>query len=128
VKIHAHRLLTYLGIAFFAIWVVIGIFLLLVIVQGFRRGAYAGLLTSSQPNQSQQAQPQDTSSQQPTEADLPGIGKVNIACVQQALSPDSLQKVLQSKDVSVLNTDERTKFQLCITQPVTATPSASPQQ
>ncbi len=117
------KVLSYLAVAFTVVWLVIGIFVLLVIIQGFRRGAYTGLLSSADTTQQQTSQDNTT---QPTEADLPGIGRVNISCVQQALSPESLQKVLQSKDISVLQGDEKAKFQACITQPATPAPSASP--
>lgn len=114
-------LLTYSSLAFFLVWLAIGIFLLLVIVQGLRRGAYEGLLSAGRPT------PMPTEAPQ-TEADLPGIGRVNIACVQQALSPNSLQKIIQERKIDVLQGDERTKFEACIVQRETASPTAAATQ
>lgn len=111
-------LLTYSSLAFFLVWLTIGLFLLLVIVQGLRRGAYEGLLSAGRPT------PEPTEAPQ-TEADLPGIGRVNIACVQQALSPDSLQKIIQDRKIEVLQGEERTKFEACIVAPEAASPTAA---
>ncbi len=61
-----------------------------------------------------------------TEADLPGVGKVNIACTEQALSQDAIQKVMTKGDTSVLTADEKTKLEPCIVVPASTTPSAVP--
>ena len=112
-----------LVLIFLIIWIVVGIFILLVIAQGIRQGAYSGLLKFKKP-------PQQTEPPAQTEASLPGIGKVNIACVREAISQDSLQKVLEQKTADVLQSEEKTKFEACIIEKETPgqTPAESPSQ
>ncbi len=108
----------YLSTIFLILWIVIGIFALLVIVQSVKQGLLSGLFAKSRPAQTQ-TQPQ-------TEAQLPGIGMVNIACVQQALSQESIQKILQDGSASGLTDQEKSKLDPCIVAKESATPSASP--
>lgn len=116
-----HKIYTVSGAIFFLLWILIGLFVALVIVQGLRKGVYSGLLSASTASQTTSS----TDTQAPTEAPLPGIGTVNIACVQQALSPESLQKVIQEKKIDVLQGEERTKFEACIVKREEASPTAS---
>ncbi|OGD83412.1 hypothetical protein A2165_02375 [Candidatus Curtissbacteria bacterium RBG_13_40_7] len=107
-----------LGILFFVIWILIGLFFILYIVAGFRQGAFSSLL-SSNPQQQQQ----ETSA--PTEAPLPGIGTVNIACVQEALSEESIAKIFEEQSTASLTDEEKAKFEPCIVekeQPASPTP------
>ena len=109
-----------LSLVFHIIWIIVGLFILLVVLQGFRQGAYSNLLsfkTQSAPT----GAPEVT--QPPWDVNLEGIGKVNVACAKGALPDASIQKLIESKDINSLTADERTKFQPCI---VEATPSASP--
>jgi len=108
-----------LGILFFLIWILIGLFFILYIVASFRQGAFRGLFSSS-PQSQQQTEP-------PTEAPLPGIGKVNISCVQEALSEEAIAKIFQEKSTSSLTDEEKTKFEPCVVEKEPAT-SPTPQQ
>lgn len=111
-----------LASTFLVIWILIGLFLLVVIVQGLRTGTF--LLGPSKNGQ--QTQTQET--QAPTEANLPGIGRVNIACVKEALSQETIQKLLEKGDLSVLEGEEKAKFQACIISKASPIPTQSPSQ
>ena len=112
-----------LSVAFFAIWILVGVFALLVILQGFRQGAYSNLLSFKEtPSVSDTEVPQIES---PSTVNLEGIGAVDVACAQSALSGATIQKLVESKDINTLTAEERTKFEPCL---VDATPSASPAQ
>jgi hypothetical protein len=93
-----------LAASFFAVWIIIGLVLLFIVVQGVRSGA---LIPSGQVGAGQTAQV-------PVETELPGIGTVNIECTQNALSPESIQKLLESGDIEVLEEQERADFENCI--------------
>ncbi len=115
-----HMINDALSVIFHLIWIVIGIFLVVLIIQGQRRGAFDGLLSGAN------TAPQGAGQSAPTETDLPGIGRVNISCVQKALSPQSLQKFIQGYDTSVLTPDEKTNFEKCIVSKETSSPSGTP--
>ena len=102
-----------LSVIFYIIWIVVGIALLLIIYGNFKQGAFKGLFSAPQPP------PQVES---PTETAIPGIGKVNIACVQSALTPESIQKILADGNASNLTADEKAKFEPCIVEAETTTP------
>lgn len=110
-----------LSIGFFVIWIAIGLFIGLLMVQGLRRGVFDNLLFSPTTVDDAQAQAQG-----PEEANLPGVGQVNVPCVRTALSQEAIQKIVESQDMSVLSDDEKTKLEPCITQKEQATPSAVP--
>ena len=106
-----------LEIIFYIVWIIIGLVVLVVIVQSFRQGAFAPLFAGpQQPQQQVQA---------PTETDLPGIGKINIACVQEALSDEGIQKIVQGKGTASLTDEEKARLEPCIIEKE-ATPSPSP--
>ncbi|MEX2028660.1 MAG: hypothetical protein WD988_04150 [Candidatus Curtissbacteria bacterium] len=107
------RLNIYLTTAFLVIWIFVGLFASFIVVQNLK-GIFA-------------SQPATTSTEPPvqTQADLPGVGKVDIACVEQALSQEAISKILQSGDTSGLTDDENAKLDLCIVE--AATPSAGPE-
>jgi hypothetical protein len=111
----------YLTTIFLLLWIFIGIFGSLVVIQSVKQGFLKGVFSSS-------VQTPASASQAPaqTEADLPGVGRVNIACVQQALSSDAIQKVLTAGNTDGLTDTEKTKLAPCIVAPINATPSATP--
>jgi hypothetical protein len=109
-----------LGILFFLIWILIGLFFILFIVANFRQGTFKYLFGSSPQTQEQV--------QAPTEAPLSGIGKVNIACVQEALSEEAIQKIITEKSTSSLTDEEKTKFEPCVVEKESPASSPSPKQ
>ena len=111
-----------LAVVFFVIWILIGIYFLLVVLQQMRAGAFKELL---QFGPQKQPTPQV---QEQTEATLPGIGKVNIACIQSALSSEAIQKILQDQGTQNLAEEEKTKLEPCIIEKIEASPQASPQE
>ncbi len=95
---------------FYIIWILIGLFLLWFIYANYRLGAFDSLMqkSSSPSAQSQAAQ------QAPTETTIPGIGKVNINCVQTSLNQDAIMKIVQEKSDKSLSSEEKKKLQACI--------------
>ena len=91
---------------FFVIWIVIGLLVIVLMAQAFRAGALSSVSGNTTTPQSAQ--------QVPTETEIPGVGVVNIECTQNALSPESIQSLLQSGDINVLGGEERTSFEECI--------------
>ncbi|KKS13805.1 MAG: hypothetical protein UU67_C0016G0018 [Candidatus Daviesbacteria bacterium GW2011_GWB1_41_5] len=111
------KILHALAAVFFVIWIFIGIFVLLLLADGFKRGAYQGLFgKQSQPQQTQVPQP-------PTDVDLPGIGKVDVECAQSALADESIQKIVTEESTKSLTDDEKASFEKCIVEPA---PSPTP--
>lgn len=104
---------------FFTIWIVIGLFLFVVLVQGFRRGAFNSLLQSKAPTTTSQE-----TANAPQEATLPGIGRVNVLCVQRALDQQGIQKLLDGGEAA-LTEEEKAKFVPCVVERE-ATPSPTP--
>lgn len=111
-----------LSIIFFIIWISIGSFVLVVIVQSVRQGAFAGLFSAPQST------PESVSAQAPSQTLIPGIGLVDVNCVKQALPADSIQKLVSESNSSSLTDDEKTKLEPCILQKEAASssPSESP--
>lgn len=91
---------------FLGAWILIGLFILVFIFQELRRGAF--------PTLTRAVGEQQTQTQVPTETEIPGIGRVNIACVQSALSLESIQKLLSAGNISALGDEERSKFEACL--------------
>lgn len=119
------KLIIVLLTVFLVVWIIIGFFALAIIAQGYRKGLYNGFFSSKQQDTSQQASEVQAP---PKDVDLPGIGKVNVACARAALSDASLTKLAQSEDTSVLSNEEKTKFEPCIiakASPSPSTPAAS---
>lgn len=114
---------TVLGTIFYLLWIIIGVFFLTFLVLSFKQGAFDQLLGRG-PSASQ------SQASGPAEADIPGVGRVNIVCTQKALSDASIQKLLQAKDLSALTQDEKAKFEPCIIAKETpgSSPSATPGQ
>ena len=111
------KILHALAAVFFVIWILIGVFVLLLLADGFKRGAYQGLF--GRQNQQQESQ----APQPPTDVDLPGIGKVNVECAQSTLSDESIQKIVTEESTKSLTDDEKASFEKCIVEPA---PSPTP--
>ncbi len=114
------KYLQILATLFFVIWILIGLFFLVFIYGNLRQGAFRGLFSSKQ------AQQQSSAASVPQETTIPGIGKVNISCVQNSLSSETIQKIVQTGNTSTLTDDEKAKLAPCIVAAEQATPSASP--
>lgn len=113
-KFHKHKLHKIIGvlaIAFFTIWIIIGLLFLFFIWANIRQGAFSGLLSGTPPQQ--QGPP---ASQIPTETDLPGVGIVNVECVQNSLSEEAIQKLV-SDGQAALTDEENTAFEPCLVEP-----------
>jgi hypothetical protein len=111
-----HKVNDVLAVLFYSIWILIGVFFLLVIVGQIRQGALSSIVGS--PAQSQVPQVEV-----PTETNLPGIGKVNIECVQNNLDQTVIQKLVQ-EGVSALTEEEKEKLTPCIVEAESPQPSA----
>ncbi len=113
------KVTVFLSIVFYLIWILIGLFLLWFLFANFKLGAFDQLLGK------RQAAPQsETADQVPTETSLPGVGTVNISCVQQNLTQDAIAKLVQDKSDKNLTDDEKTKLEPCIVAPESS-PSAT---
>lgn len=109
VKIIAlQKINSFLSIVFYVIWILIGLFIIWFIFANFKLGAFDQLI--GKPRASAQTQDQ---TQAPTETDVPGIGRVNIQCVQTNLQPDAIQKIVQDKSEKNLTDDEKKKLAEC---------------
>ena len=109
-----------LAFVFFVIWILIGLFVAAFIVQGTRRGMFDYVLFGKVP------QAQETPQvQAPTETTLPKIGKINIACAEKALKPESIQKLVgeYDYDLSKLTASEKTEFEKCIVEKPKSSPT-----
>ena len=109
-----------LSLLFNIIWIIIGIFILIFIWANFKQGAFKGLLSGAPQQEAPSA------AQAPTETDLPGVGKVNIECVQNSLSQESIQKLLTDGGTSNFTAEENEKLDPCIVAKEEATPAESP--
>ena len=116
-QVRHFKILHVLAAVFFIIWILIGIFVLLLLADGFKRGAYQGLF--GKQNQQQQTQAPQT----PTDVDLPGIGKVNVECAQSTLKDESIQKIVTEESTKSLTDQEKAEFEKCIAEPA---PSPTP--
>ena len=108
-----------LASVFFVIWIAIGLFVAVLMIQSFRHGVFNSVLFGPTAVDNSQAQ-----SQAPTQANLPGVGRVDVSCVRTALSQQSIQKLVESQNMSVLSADEKAKLDPCIMQKE-ATPSGT---
>lgn len=98
-----------------AIWIFLGGLFSIFIIRSFRDGSLQKLLSAQQTQQAQtQQQATQEQTQRPTEANLPGIGRVNIACVQEALSDSSIKNLVQAENVKVLTAEEKARFEKCL--------------
>lgn len=95
-----------LAAVFLVTWILIGLSILILIVQGQRSGVFSSLTNAPAA--------QNQSPRVPTETEIPGVGRVKIACVQSALKPESIEKLLSAGNISVLEGEEKTKFEACL--------------
>ena len=116
-SINLDKVTKFLTFLFLIIWIPVGLFFVVFIYGNFRQGAFNALFAKPAPP------PQ--AAQAPTETTLPGIGKVNIACVQGALNSAAIQKIVTDGNTSKLTAEEKAKFEPCVVEKEDATPSSS---
>lgn len=104
-----------LAIVFYLMWIVIGAFFLFVIFGQIKQGVLSSLVGSEKSPATQV--------QTPTETDLPGVGKVNIECVQTSLSGEAIQKLITEGNASTLTADEKAKLDPCVIAAESPAPS-----
>lgn len=115
-KMHFSVLIT-LSVVFYLIWIVVGLLILLLLFGNYRQGAFEGLFT---PRPSAPAVAEQNA---PTETELPGVGRVNITCVQDSLKPETIQKLVEAGNTSSLTADEKKLLDPCIVDAAVTTPS-----
>lgn len=114
-KIHKgkwHKTLAVLATAFFAIWVVIGILVLVIIFANFRQGAFQGLFAEPR------AQQVPTAPQVPTTTELSGVGTVDIACIQSSLSEEAISKLVTDESTDNFTAEETASLDPCVVVPL----------
>lgn len=111
---------------FYLIWIPVGLFFLWFIIANFRLGAFDQLLQGPNAANQQPAAPEAPAA--PTETNVPGVGSVNVNCVQQNLSEDAIIKIVQDQGTQNLSEEERAKLQPCIVEAASPSPESSPQQ
>ena len=105
VKIHPPKFFLILATVFLTIWIIIGLFIFTVIISQLKQGAFRNLLGGNVQTQ------QPTVDSQPSqEADLPGVGKVNVKCVRDSLSQESITKIVEIGNSSSLSKEEKDKL------------------
>ena len=102
-----HRTNEILSFVFYVLWILIGIFLLIVIYGQIKQGALTSIFGSTQAPAGEVSAP--------TETELPGLGMVNIECVQSSLEQASLQKLI-TEGPEALTDDEKSKLEPCIVE------------
>ena len=115
-----HKVNDVLSTLFYIVWIIIGVFFLLIIYGQIKQGALNSIVARP-AGQTPQVQ---TS----TETSLPGVGRVNIACVQQSLKQDTIQKLIVEGNTSTLTPEEKSKLDPCIVEAESPAPSPSPKQ
>lgn len=113
-------IIKFLLTAFLVIWIAIGLFVVVFIVQSMRLGVFDYVIFGK----GAQAGTPQTAGEVPTETTLPKIGKINISCAETALKPESIQKLVSEYDYDInkLSSEEKKAFEKCIVE----TPQASP--
>lgn len=114
------KFLVVLATVFLTIWIIIGVFFLLVIYSQIKQGFLRSLVAATP---SQQVTPEQSVSQ---EADLPGVGKVNIDCVRSALSEESIGKIIETGNASNLSAEDKEKLDKCVVAKLQESPQPSP--
>lgn len=109
-----------LAIIYYIIWIPVGLFFLWFIAANFKVGAFDQLINRKSASTQAEAQ-----SQPPTETTVPGIGKVNIDCVQNSLTQDAIVKIVKEKSDKSLTEEEKAKLEPCIIEKETASPATS---
>ncbi len=118
ISINFKTVILTLAFVYLIIWILIGAFVGLVIIQSLRQGAFAGLFGS-------RPAPAADTSQASSQTIIPGIGLVDVACVKQALPQETIQKIVTAQDASGLTDDEKKKLEPCVLQKEAASPSPS---
>lgn len=113
---YLHLLKDTLTPVFLVIWIIIGLFFLLVIYSQVKQGAVRQLISTPK----QEAAPQVEGAKETT---LEGIGKVDIACVTEKVTSENIQKAIDAKSIDVLEGEDKTKFESCIVEKEVASPS-----
>lgn len=117
------RISSLLSILFYLVWIPVGLFFLWFIFANFKLGAFDQLMQPKEsPTSEAVAQPQNA----PTETNLPGVGKVNVACVQSNLSEDAILKMVQNGGIEQLSADEKAKLEPCVVEKEATSTEASP--
>jgi len=120
VKIHPPKFFLILATVFLTIWIIIGLFIFTVIISQLKQGAFRNLLGGNVQTQ------QPTVDSQPSqEADLPGVGKVNVKCVRDSLSQESITKIVEIGNSSSLSKEEKDKLDECVIEN-SSSPTPSP--
>lgn len=111
-----HKVNEVLSTLFYIVWLVIGAFFLLVIWTQIKQGVLSSIVGKPAAGQTPQVQT-------PTETDLPGVGRVNIACVQESLTQATIQKLVVEGNTSSLTAEEKSKLDPCIIEAQSPSPS-----
>lgn len=111
-----HRLNDVLASLFYIIWILIGAFFLLIIIGQIRQGALKSFVGKPAAQPAPQVQT-------PTETNLSGVGRVNIACVQESLTQATIQKLVVEGNTSSLTAEEKSKLDPCIIEAQSPSPS-----
>lgn len=107
-------------VVFLIIWIVVGSFFIWFISANFQHGAFKDLMTKP-------VSPVVSEEMSPQEVDLPGIGKVNVSCVQGSLKEESIVKVIQEGSNASLTVEEKAALEKCkVADPTTPAPPATP--
>lgn len=112
-----YKLNLILALIFLVLWISIGGFFSFLIMENLKAMAKQKVTDSIGTQMDQSI---------PTETSMPGIGNVNISCVEKAVSSDIIQKVFTDEGTNNLSVDEKTKLEACVVPGGQATPSASP--
>lgn len=97
-----------LAIIFYIIWIPVGIFFLWFIVANFKLGAFDQLMGV------QRAPTVQTDQGEIAETEIPGVGKVNVACVQETLSEESIMTIVNESSDASLSEEEKGKLKTCL--------------
>ncbi len=106
------KITSFLSIVFYVIWILVGLFFLWFIAANFRLGAFDQLM-QPRPTASSQVPQAD---QAPEETTVPGVGTVNVSCVQANLGEDLIIKMVQDKGIQNFSDEEKAKLAPCIVE------------
>lgn len=102
-----HKLNTFLATIFLIIWIAIGAFVIINVMASLRQGLVQGTKGEQTP-QSTPAEKQNVH--------LPGVGMVNINCIKESVSQESLQKIIKDGNTNGLTQEEKTQLEPCIVE------------
>lgn len=94
-------------LSFVVLWIIIGGFFIWFIGANFSHGSFEGLMKKPQ------AETAASEKFSPTEVNLPGVGQVNVSCVQGSLPEESIVKVIQQGNTDSLTADEKAELEKC---------------